>query len=214
MSGMLRWVPAVVLVTACGAGSVATTQAAPAGAESAVAAVEELLDALRRRDFDAASTTVAPGQMTLVFLVEGGSVADAASIDEGEVARNFWAAFADALGPEALAQLAPVEGAPTTFVARQIEFAAVPVAVTDESRSFVARRTESGWKVDVLASFAAVIGSRYAPAIERAIGGPEASILEPDLLIQKPSFEAVLQLPGITGSLQQAMLLSVELLGG
>ena len=101
-----------------------------------------------------------------------------------------------------------------TFVARQVEFGAVPVAVTDESRSFVVRRTEFGWKVDVLASFAAVIGSRYAPAIERATAAPEAAVLEPDLVLQKPSFEAVLQLPGITGSLQQAMLLSVELLGG
>lgn len=211
---MLRVVLGVSLLTACGAGSAETTQAAPAGAESALAAVESLLDSLRRRDFDAASATIAPGQMTLVFLVEGGTVADAISIDEDDVARNFWAAFADALGPEALAQLAPVEGAPVTFVARQVEFAAVPVAVSDESRSFVARRTESGWKVDVLASFAAVIGSRYAPAIERAISAPEAPILEPDLSLQKPSFEAVLQLPGITGSLQQAMLLSVELLGG
>jgi hypothetical protein len=214
MTLLARMVLVTVLLMACGGGSAETTQAPPAGAESALAAVEGLLDALRRRDFDAASDMIAPGQMTLVFLVEGGSVVDATSLDEQEIARNFWAAFADALGPQSLAQLAPLGGAPSSFVVREVEFAAVPVAMIDESRSLVARRTESGWKVDVLASFAAVIGSRYAPAIERALTSPEASLLEPDLVTQKPSFEAVLQLPGITGSLQQAMLLSVELLGG
>lgn len=216
---MKRWVPvAAVLVVACsgGAAEVSTTVPAVVGERSPEAAVLGLLDALRQRDFEAAAIAVEPRQMVLILLAEGGATNEAVAIDRVAVAKNFWFGFADALGPESLAMIELAEdGLVNRFEVRGVEFAVVPIAIGDERRVFVARHEPGGWVVDVVASFAEVLGSRYSQGIERVLNSPEETALMADLTAQIPSMLAVLEVPGFAdGSLQQAMLLAVDLLGG
>ncbi len=211
-------VAAALIAVACSGSSadVTATSAGPAGATSPEAAVASTLDALRQRDFAAAGAPMSDGQVAMILLAEGGSASEVLEADRAGVARNFWFGFADALGPESLAGLTIVENAAIErFDVRGVGFAVVPISVSGERRLFVVRDDSQGWVVDVVATFAEVLGSRYGTGIDRALKSPEAADLRPVLESQIPSMLAVLEIPGFEdGALQQAMLLGVDLLGG
>ncbi len=174
-----------------------------------------LVEALKAGDEAAAASLVVDGQMRLILLAEGGTVKDAVAADQATAANNFWTAFTDALGPDVVSGIELRPGSQSqTIQVRGVDFAVVPIVVDGNSRSIVARNSGSGWTIDVVASFAEVLGARYGSAIERALGSPEADELEPELTALAPSLAVVLELPGLDGTLQQTMLIALGLLGG
>lgn len=213
---MLAGAAALALsVAGCGSseGEPPTTTEAH-GAASPVEAVSMLIEAIKAGDPSAAGQLVAPGQMRLILLAEGSTVKDAVASDPTVAARNFWAAFADALGPDAVSGLTMRSGPPTqTLTVDGVDFAVVTIVVDGASRSIVTRGTGNGWFIDVVASFAEVLGPRYGTGIERALGSPEADLLSGELKALGPSLQVVLELPGLDGTLQQTMLVALGLLG-
>ncbi len=205
-----------LVLTACSGGEgepVATTTGS--GSATAAEAVAMLVEALQAGDYDAAASLVADGQMRLILLAEGSTVKDSLVADPSMAARNFWASFADVLGPDVVDGIAVRPGSQSqTIDVRGVGFAVVPIVVDGNSRSIVARNAGSGWDIDVVASFAEVLGARYPSAIERALGSPEADDLGPELRALAPSLAVVLELPGLDGTLQQTMLIALGLLGG
>ncbi len=217
-SGRNRAIGFLVLIissAACGGSGgepPVTTEAQGAG--SPTEAVSMLVEAIKADDPSAAGRLVAPGQMRLILLAEGSTVKDTVAADPAIAARNFWAAFADALGPDAVAGLTIRPGpASQALAVRGVDFAVVTILVDGTSRSIVTRNSGNGWFIDVVASFAEVLGPRYGSGIERALGSPEADAISGELKALGPSLEVVLELPGLDGTLQQTMLVALGLLG-
>lgn len=207
-SGLARPLVGVwlVLLASCSSSEPPATTAAPRGGDTPQQAVEVLVDAIRQRRFDDTVGVTVAEQMPFIVVVEGGTIAEALAADPDQVASNFWRSFAQALGPEALAGLAVEPSGTRPFQVRETEFAKVVVKVGGTARTLVVRETDEGWQVDVVASFAEVLGGRYGAAADQILESPQAAGLVPDLRDQAVSLEAVLSLPGIGGQVGQAML--------
>lgn len=206
----MKLVLVAAIVCACSVGTEPSTTAAFEAPQSPEEAVERLIDALRQRDTAVAAQLVVSGQIRLVALAEGGTVTEAAGADEEVVGSNFWAAFVEAVGPEALSGLELVGVEPTLLRAEAVDFAFVTISLGGERRLFVTRHRQDGWYIDVVATFAEVLGSRYEDAIARVAESADAATLGPIMVDQIPSMMVVLELPGADGVLQQAMLRAVD----
>lgn len=203
----------LVFVCACSGGAEPSTTVTFQAPQSPEEVVERLIDDLRQRDNAGAAELVVSGQLRLVALAEGKSVAEAAGADEQVVGSNFWAAFTEAVGPDALSGLELSGEEPTLLRAEAVDFAFVTVSLGGERRLFVTRHRQDGWYIDVIATFAEVLGSRYEDAITRVAESADAVTLGPIMVDQVPSMMVVIELPGADAVLQQAMLRAVASVG-
>ena len=152
----------VTMLGACsGTGGAVTTTTAPvpARAASPTETVNRLLEALRRSDLAEAAGLVDPDQLPLVALTEGEMPRAVAGMEPTElrtVGENFWAGFVDQFGTFLSVDVGDlrVESVVERRAGRS-DFAQVEVVlgVDASRRSFVCRRVQSGWVLDLVASF-------------------------------------------------------------
>jgi hypothetical protein len=172
-----------LIAVACrGGGDIDTSITRGPGADSAVAAVEELHDLLIDGDFASASSLAMPGHAALASLAEGatsGEVADALRTGDEAIAANFWSGFAQGFGEVLSGEIMVEEIGPQTESG--VEF--FLVSVTPESgniRRLVTQDVE-GHRVDLFASFGAGLADRLISPVERLVDTPtgdNAVILE------------------------------------
>lgn len=219
MSSTSRALAILLLAGACVAPAVETTvevEARP-GASDPERAVSLLFRSLAGGDFETASNLTVPGQMIVVALVEGSSVATANALIEAgstQVGARFWESFADSL--TGFLGYAPEDvrlGEVTPFSVGGADFAVVEATVPLESgvRRIIVKRGD-GWHIDVIASFAPALVPKLAQAGELLRADPAGSDLLAILTLQKPSLEMVLAEPGLSAQMQQAVFQAIEVI--
>lgn len=163
---------AIVAVSACGGdANTSTTVAIGVGAESPVAAVEDLRALLNSGDFGAASSLAVPNQAALASLAEGatiGQVADALESGDAEVAANFWGGFAQGVGDVFTGELA-IEDSGTTSESG-VEFFLVGVTPDGGVERLILTRDVDGHRIDIFASFGPVLAEQMIAPVELLLG--------------------------------------------
>ena len=206
-----------LVVVACsddGADPVATVEAGQ-GADSALAAVEELVDSINEPDFANASRLAVPDQAALASLAEGatfGTVAGALREGDLEIAANFWSGFAQGAGNFLTGALELSDVG--TLTERSIEFHHVSVTPADGERRSILVRDADGYRVDLFASFAPGLADKMTPQVERLLTTQtaDARLILAHLQEIVPSLLVAAQLPGNTGEVTQQLLSLVELI--
>jgi len=164
----------VVAALACSGGAGEPTSITRgSGAESAVAAVEELHDLLVEGDFAGASSLAVPGQAAIASLAEGatsGEVAEALQNGDEAIAANFWSGFAQGFG-EVLSGEFTVEeiGAESES---DVEFFLVSVTPESGTARRMVTQDVDGHRVDLFASFGAGLADRLISPIEVMVDTP------------------------------------------
>ncbi len=219
MSRAARALAIFVLASACVAPAVETTSAVEErpGASDPERAVALLFRSLSTGDFETAADLTVPGQMIVVAVVEGSSVATANALIEAgatQVGARFWQSFADSLTgflgyPPEDVRLGEV----TPFSVGGEDFAVVEATVPLETgvRRIIVKRGD-GWHIDVIASFAPALVPKLAPAGELLRADPAGSDLMAILALQKPSLEMVLADPNLSAQMQQAVFQAIEVI--
>lgn len=211
----------LVLAGSCRAGSEVPTTEPPAaaGPESGEQAVAGLVEALAAGEWGDAHRLSDPRQMVAVALAEGAPVVQGLAMLEGEgveaIGANFWQGFSEGVGEFLGVDPARIRiGETTVFEVAGVEFARVAVVVPLDAapRTFVARSTEAGWKVDVVASFPAALASRIGEAAEVAGADPQGGPVLAVLRDQRVSLEAALADPAVSPELRQTVLGALEVL--
>jgi len=159
-------------LTACGNGTEAgTTVTLGPGADSPVAAVEELRSQLAAGDFDAAGSLAVPDQAVLASLGEGAAPSlIAASLEDGdgEVAANFWSGFAQGVGEVFTGDLTVEEVGSVTEGG--VEFFLVGVTPEGGVERLMVTRDVDGQRIDLFASFGAGLAEGMISPVELLIG--------------------------------------------
>lgn len=212
---------ALILLAACG-GEDTTSSTGPGaipGAASGEQAVASLVQALAAGDWVAAYRLSDSAQMVAVALAEGAPVEQGLALLAGEgvevIGANFWQGFAEGVGEFLGLDPSRIRiGETTLFEAAGVDFARVAVAVPLDAslRTFVARSTSTGWKVDVVATFPAALASRIGEAAEAMAASPEGGPLLQVLRDQRAGLEAALADPQIGPTLRQTVLAALEVL--
>lgn len=173
----------IAATVACsGAGGAETSITRGSGAESAVAAVEELHDLLIEGDFAGASSLAVPGHAAIASLAEGatsGEVAEALQNGDEAIAANFWSGFAQGFGDVFSGEIT-VEGTGTQSES-DVEFYLVSVTPESGSARRLVTQDVDGHRVDLFASFGAGLADRLISPIEILVDTPtgdNAVILE------------------------------------
>jgi hypothetical protein len=164
----------VAATVACsGAGGEETSITRGSGAESAVAAVEELHDLLVDGNFAGASSLAVPDQAAIASLAEGatsGEVADALRNGDEAIAANFWSGFAQGFGEELSGEITVDEiGAESES---DVEFFLVSVTPESGTSRRMVTQDLDGHRVDLFASFGAGLADRLISPIEILIDSP------------------------------------------
>jgi hypothetical protein len=164
----------MVAVLACGGGGgTETSITRGSGAESAVAAVEELHDLLIDGDFTGASSLAMPGQAAIASLAEGatsGEVAEALQDGDEAIAANFWSGFAQGFGEVLSGEITVEEiGAQSES---DVEFYLVSVTPESGSAGRLVTQDVDGHRVDLFASFGAGLADRLISPIEILVDTP------------------------------------------
>jgi hypothetical protein len=169
LRGLSSLLAAAVLVSCTGGAGSSSTNPSIAG-ESAVAAVDRLIELLAVPDFQAASALAHPGQAALASLAEGasfGEVAAALREDDSTVAANFWSGFAQGTGDFLTGAVEATDGGVETRGG--VDFTLVQVTtVTGDERLIVTRKSQ-GHQVDLFASFGAGLAARMIAPVERLL---------------------------------------------
>jgi hypothetical protein len=164
----------MVAVLACGGGGgTETSITRGSGAESAVAAVEELHDLLIDGDFTGASSLAMPGQAAIASLAEGatsGEVAEALQDGDEAIAANFWSGFAQGFG-EVLSGEITIEEIGVQSES-DVEFYLVSVTPESGSAGRLVTQDVDGHRVDLFASFGAGLADRLISPIEILVDTP------------------------------------------
>jgi hypothetical protein len=164
----------MVAVLACGGGGgTETSITRGSGAESAVAAVEELHDLLIDGDFTGASSLAMPGQAAIASLAEGatsGEVAEALQDGDEAIAANFWSGFAQGFG-EVLSGEITIEEIGVQSES-DVEFYLVSVTPESGSAGRLVTQDVDGHRVDLFASFGAGLAGRLISPIEIIVDTP------------------------------------------
>jgi hypothetical protein len=185
------------------------------GADSALGAVEQLVESINEPDFVAASRLAVPDQAALAALAEGatfGTVAEALRNGDEEIAANFWAGFAQGAGAFLTGSLELGES--DSVEEGGVEFYRVSVTPSGgETRSILVRDVD-GYRVDLFASFGPGLADKMTPAVERLLTTQteDARLILSRLQGIVPSLLAAAQLPGITGEVTQQLLALVEVI--
>lgn len=206
-----------VAVAACGGNSQAadSTIAAGPGADSAVGAVEELVDAINTADFANASRLAVPGQAALAALAEGatfGEVARSLSEGDGEIAANFWTGFAQETGSFLTGDVTiSDEGVVTEG---DVEFTRVTVTPTDGSPRTIVVRDVDGYRIDLFASFGSGLADKMTGPVERLLSANTADsrLILSELRGIVPSLTVATSLPGVTPESAQQLIALIEVI--
>lgn len=208
---------AIVLLAACGGGADdgGSNEVPSVGAESPVAAVEELVEAINGPDFAGASRLAVPGQAALAALAEGatfGEVANALSEGDQDVAANFWAGFAQGTASFLASDVSAVEDG--TLEQDGVTFHRVVVTPADgESRTLLIRDAD-GYRIDLFASFGPGLADKMVGPIERLLATQtgEAGIILNELQEIVPSLLASASLPGTSTEVSQQLIALIEVI--
>lgn len=164
----------VLIVLACGGGEDPDTSITRGqGAESAVAAVEELHDLLIEGDFAGASSLAMPGHAALASLAEGagsGEVAQALGSGDEAIAANFWSGFAQGFGEVLSGEITVEEIGPRTE--SDVEFFLVGVTPESGNTRRLVTQDVDGHRVDLFASFGAGLADRLISPVEILVDSP------------------------------------------
>ena len=169
-------------VACSGGGGAETSITRGSGAESAVAAVEELHDLLIEGDFAGASSLAVPGHAAIASLAEGatsGEVAEALQNGDEAIAANFWSGFAQGFGDVFSGEITVEETG--TQSESNVEFYLVSVTPESGSARRLVTQDVDGHRVDLFASFGAGLADRLISPIEILVDTPtgdNAVILE------------------------------------
>lgn len=208
---------AIVVLSACGAGAddPGPNPVPASGAESPVAAVDELIEAINAPDFAGASRLAVPGQTALAALAEGatfGEVASSLSDGDQDVAANFWAGFAQGTASFLAGDVAAVEDG--TIEQDGVSFHRVVVTPADgESRTLLVRE-DDGYRIDIFASFGPGLADKMIGPTERLLNTQtgEASLILNELQEIVPSLLASASLPGTSSEVSQQLIALIEVI--
>lgn len=185
------------------------------GADTALGAVEALVDSINEPDFATASRFAVPDQAALASLAEGatfGTVAQALREGDEEIAANFWSGFAQGAGSYLTGSVELSDAGPVTE--RDVEFHQINVTVADgETRSVLVRDVD-GYRIDLFASFGPGLADKMTPQVERLLTTQtaDARLILTHLQEIVPSLLVAAQLPGNTGEVTQQLLSLVEVI--
>lgn len=204
-------------MAACGDGASEDSIPEPIGpgAETPIAAVESLIDAINTADFAAAGQMSVPGQAALASLAEGatfGDVADALEEADGQVAVNLWSGFAQGAGNLLTGDASVAEE--SVITQDDVDFHQVVVTTSDgESRTVLVRDVD-GYRVDLFASFGKAWADKMISPVERLLTTQtdDARLILTELQEIVPSLLATTSLPGTTGVESQQLLALVEVI--
>lgn len=206
-----------VLGAACsgGADEMQTTVPPAGGAASAVEAVDELVAAIGKADFEDAGRLAVPSQSALASLSEQATfseIADALRNGDRNVAANFWSGFAQGSG-DFLTESVTAES-DGTIDQGDLQFHTVVVTVPNGSRRSILVRDVDGFRIDIFASFGAGLAERMRPQVERllAAGTDDSRLILGELTDIVPSLLVAAELPGTTAEVSQQILALVELI--
>lgn len=185
------------------------------GAESSVAAVELLVDAINEPDFVEASRFAIPGQAALASLAEGASfadVADALRSGDEEVAANFWSGFAQGSARFLVGQVSAAESGSHTE--EGIEFTIVDVIPPSGDSRNIFVRDENGWRIDLFASFGSGLADKMIAPAERLLTTQtdDARLILSELKTIVASLLAAAHQPGVSTDVSQQLLALVEVI--
>lgn len=208
---------AIVLFAACnGDQSEPVVDAGPGvGAESPMAAVEELVAALDAGEFEQASRLAIPDQAALAALSEGAAaaeVADALRNENHMVTSNFWAGFAQGTGGFL------TEG--VTVAEREVverdgdQFHVVDVTSPDGTKRPMVLRDSDGYRVDLFASFGGGLADKMAGPTERLLSGQndDAQLIIGRLRELVPSLFIAASLPETPTAVAQQLTSLIEII--
>jgi len=163
---------ALLAAVACGGDDPSTTSATfGLGAESPVAAVEELRTLLTAGDFGEAGSLAIPDQAALASLAEGANFDDVAeAIEDGDAATaaNFWGGFAQGVGEVFTDELTVEEQGSTTEGG--VEFFLVGVTPESGTERLIVTRDSDGYRIDLFASFGAGLAQAMISPVEILLG--------------------------------------------
>ncbi|HSM45099.1 MAG TPA: hypothetical protein VK969_08810, partial [Acidimicrobiia bacterium] len=140
------------------------------GAETPVAAVEAMIDAINTADFAAAGQMSVPGQAALASLAEGatfGDVADALEDGDGQVAVNLWSGFAQGAGSLLTGDVSVAED--SVITQDEVDFHQVVVTTAGGESRMVLARNVDGFRVDLFASFGKAWADKMISPVERLL---------------------------------------------
>lgn len=204
-------------MAACGGGAEEPEAAIPPapGADTPVAAVEELVAAVTEPDFAEASRLAMPGHAALAALAEGATFAEVArALQEGdeEVAANFWAGFAQGAGSFLTASTTATDDG--TLTQGDVEFHRISVEPSEGETRALLVREEDGYRVDLFASFGAGLADKMVTPTERLLAAQteESGLILGELQKIVPSLMAAASLPGTTGEASQQILALIEVI--
>lgn len=208
---------AIMMLAACGADAddPSPEPVPSAGADSPVAAVAELVDAINDPDFAGASRLAVPGQAALAALAEGatfGEVASSLSDGDQDVAANFWAGFAQGTASFLAGEVSAVEDG--TIEQDGVTFHRVVVTPADgESRTLLVRE-DDGYRIDLFASFGPGLADKMIGPIERLLTTQtgEATLILTELQEIVPSLLASASLPGTPSEVSQQLIALIEVI--
>ena len=185
------------------------------GAETPVAAVEGLVEAIGDGNFAGAAGLAMPGQAAMASLAEGatfGEIATALRQGDEEVAANFWSGFAQGAGSFLAGDVAVEEEGMVTDDG--VEFHQVVVdPETGPDRTLLVRE-DDGYRVDLFASFGHGLADRMTPAVERLLtaGTGDSRLILDRLQDIVPSLLAAARLSSTTPEISQQLLALIEVI--
>jgi hypothetical protein len=207
----------MVVLAACGGGN-GDPESAPVssvGADTPVAAVEELVEAINAPDFADASRLAVPGQAALAALAEGatfGEVASSLSEGDTDVAANFWAGFAQGTASFLAGDVTAVEDG--TVEQDGVSFHRVVVTPPDGDSRTLLIREDNGYRIDLFASFGPGLADKMIGPVERLLTTQtgEAGLILSELQDIVPSLLASASLPGTTPETSQQLIALIEVI--
>ena len=182
--------------------------------ESAEGVLAVVLDALRSQDAAPIAAVTDLTQIPLLALAEGTAVRQVAGFsnsDRSAVAANFWSGFIGQLESSLGSGLRQLRsGELERSETEGVRFAAVDLVVTSsDPRRLVLRETESGWVLDLIASFASPLVGLIPDVAQTMRVFGDATLLE-DLRGYEPSVRFILDDVGTNPLLDQAAIAALE----
>ena len=208
---------ALLLVASCGGsgdGDDNVVTRGP-GADTAEAAVSELVDHLNAAEFAQASDLAVPGHAALAALAEGATftqVAEALTAGDSAVAANFWSGFAQGTGRFLIGPVG-IELGPAVD-REDLSWEAVAVRSPEGGEREMLVREDDGYRIDLFASFGAGLAPRMIQPVEMLLVSQteDARQVLAELQTIVPSLLVASERPGLHPDAVQGILQLVELI--
>lgn len=205
-----------LFLVACGGGNNDdTVDTIGPGADTALLAVEQLVEDLNEPDFTAAAGLAVPNQAALASLAEAatsGEVAEALRTGDPSVPANFWSGFAQGSGSFLAGDVTAEQT--ETITQDGIDFDGVMVIPEAEDRRQLYVRESNGYRVDIFASFGAGLAARMIQPVERLLGtdSEDSRLILAELTGIVPSLLVAANQPDLPPDAIQEILQLVELI--